>query len=177
MFLSCLLNRLEIIYPPQTLRFGLNTMSFNRMRRKTQNKLLLYYYRHRRNILKRCIIMVFKALALWADAFYKLKCPSLCPSVCPSVPLFTFEVPFNGLFAPTSRSRMSNIFRDSEPLGKNNVKKWSNLWIFLFGSGVKLPHNFFVFFAFCLTKHGGNHASRWIRDLWLKGVSLILAYL
>ena len=25
--------------------------------------------------------------------------------------------------------------------------------------------------------HGGNHASRWIRDLWLKGISLILAYL
>ena len=30
---------------------------------------------------------------------------------------------------------------------------------------------------FCLTKHGGNHASRWIRDLWSKGISLILAYL
>ena len=28
------------------------------------------------------------------------------------------EVPFKGLFAPTSRSRMSNIFRDSESLGK-----------------------------------------------------------
>ena len=27
-----------------------------------------------------------------------------------------------------------------------------------------------------LTKHGGNHASRRIRDLWLKGVSPILAY-
>ena len=29
--------------------------------------------------------MIFKALALWADAFYKLKCPSVCPSVCLSV--------------------------------------------------------------------------------------------
>ena len=29
--------------------------------------------------------MVFKALALWADAFYKLKCPSVCPSVRPRV--------------------------------------------------------------------------------------------
>ena len=28
----------------------------------------------------------------------------------------------------------------------------------------------------CPTKHGGNHASRWIRDLWSKGVSLILSY-
>ena len=30
---------------------------------------------------------------------------------------------------------------------------------------------------FCLSKHGGNHASRWIRDLWSKGISLISAYL
>ena len=70
---------------------------------------------------------IFKASALWADAFYKSKCPSVrvsvCPSVCPSVCLFTFEVLFNGHFAPTSRSRMSNMFRDSESLGKSNGKK------------------------------------------------------
>ena len=41
--------------------------------------------------------------------------------------LFTFEVPFNGLFAPTSRSQMSNIFTDSESLGKSNGKKWSQI--------------------------------------------------
>ena len=52
---------------------------------------------------------------------------------------FTFEVPFNGLFAPTSQSRMSNIFRDLESLGKRNGKKWSNIWTFLFGSGLKWP--------------------------------------
>ena len=28
----------------------------------------------------------------------------------------------------------------------------------------------------CPTKYGGNRASRWIRDLWFKGVSLILSY-
>ena len=33
-------------------------------------------------------------------------------SVCPSVRLFTFKVPYKRLFAPTSRSTMSNIFRD-----------------------------------------------------------------
>ena len=71
--------------------------------------------------------LVFKASALWADAFYKSKCPSVCVFVCPSVCLFTFEVPFNGLFAPTSQSRMSNIFRDLESLEKSNVKKWSNI--------------------------------------------------
>ena len=70
---------------------------------------------------------IFKGSALWADAFYKSKCPSAYVSVCPSVCLFTFEVPFNGFFAPTSRSQMSNIFRDSESLGKSNGKKWSNI--------------------------------------------------
>ena len=53
---------------------------------------------------------IFKASALWADAFYKSKYPYVCLFVC----LFTFKVPFNGLFAPTSLSWMSNIFRDSE---------------------------------------------------------------
>ena len=78
--------------------------------------------------------IIFKASALWADAFYKSKCPSVCPSVRLSVRLsvclFTFEVPFKRLFAPTSRSRMSNSFRDSEFLGKSNGKKWSNIWTF-----------------------------------------------
>ena len=53
--------------------------------------------------------------------------------------MFTFEVPFNGLFAPTSRSRMSNILRDSESLGKSNGKKWSHIGTFQFGSGLKSP--------------------------------------
>ena len=56
----------------------------------------------------------FQSIGFWANAFYKSKCPSVCLSVCVavclSVCMFTFEVPFNGLFAPTSRSRMSNIF-------------------------------------------------------------------
>jgi hypothetical protein len=29
--------------------------------------------------------LFFKASALWADAFYKSKCPSVCLYVCPSV--------------------------------------------------------------------------------------------
>ena len=60
---------------------------------------------------------------------------------------FTFEVPFNGLFAPTSQSRMSNIFRDSESLGKSNGKKWSNIWTFLLGSGLKSPRAKKFFFV------------------------------
>ena len=78
----------------------------------------------------------FKASALWADAFYKSKCPSVCLW---SVRVFTFELPFKHLFAPTFWSRMSKIFRDSESLGKSIGKKWSQIETFLFGSGLKLP--------------------------------------
>ena len=91
---------------------------------------------------------IFKASALWADAFYKSKCPSVCPSVCLSVCLsvsvFTFDIPFKRLFAPTSRSRMSNLFRDSESLGKSNGKKWSEIWTFLFESNLKSPRKNFA---------------------------------
>ena len=71
------------------------------------------------------VILVFKASALWADAFYKSKCPYVCLFVC--VCVLIFEVPLNGLFTPTYRSWMSNIFRDSESLGKSNGKKWSHI--------------------------------------------------
>ena len=57
---------------------------------------------------------------------------------------------FNGLFDPTSRSRMSNIFRDSESLGKSNGRKWSNIWTFLFGSGLKLSRKKKCFFLLIL---------------------------
>ena len=52
---------------------------------------------------------------------------SISQNVRPSVGLFTFEVPFKRLFAPTSQSQMSNIFRDSESLGKSNGKKWCHI--------------------------------------------------
>ena len=71
--------------------------------------------------------------------------------VCLCVCLYTFEVPFNGLFAPTNRSRMSNIFRDSESLGKSNGKKRSQIWTFLFENCLKSPHKkkFFFLSFFC----------------------------
>ena len=71
---------------------------------------------------------------------------SVCLSVRLCVCVFTFEVPFNGLFAPISRSRMSNIFRDSESLGKSNGKKWSQIWTFLFQNCLKSPRKKKVFF-------------------------------
>ena len=68
-------------------------------------------------------------------------------SVCLSMCVFTFEVPFTGLFAPTSRSRMSNIFRDSESLGKGNGKKWSQIWTFLFENCLKSSRKKKFFFC------------------------------
>ena len=70
---------------------------------------------------------LFKVSALWTDAFYKSKCPSACLCVRLSVRLFIFEVLFKRLFAPTLRSQMSNIFRDSESLGESNGEKWSQI--------------------------------------------------
>ena len=43
--------------------------------------------------------------------------------------MFTFEVPFKHLLAPTSQSGMSNIFRDSESF--SNGKKWSQIETFI----------------------------------------------
>ena len=81
-------------------------------------------------------VIPFNDYCFWATSiFYKSKCPYVCVCCCP----FTFEVPLKRLFAPTSRSRMSNIFRYSESFGKSNGKKWSNIWTFLFGNGLKSP--------------------------------------
>ena len=73
-------------------------------------------------------------------------CVSVCPCVRPSVRVFTFEVPFKRLFAPTSQSRMSNIFGDSESLGKSNGKKWSQIGTFWLEVFFKLPYKQKKFF-------------------------------
>ena len=52
--------------------------------------------------------------------------------------VFTFEVSFKHLFAPTSQNRMSKIFRDLESLGNSNGKKWSHIGKLLLINGVKL---------------------------------------
>ena len=71
-------------------------------------------------------LKIFKASALWADAFYWLKCLSVCLCVCVSV-CSLFEVPFKRLFAPTSQSQMSKKSRDSQSLGQSSAKKWSQV--------------------------------------------------
>ena len=61
--------------------------------------------------------------------------------------MFTFEVPFKHLFAPTSRSRMSNIFEDLESLEKSNGNRWSQIRNFLFESCLRLSRKKMFFFA------------------------------
>ena len=51
------------------------------------------------------------------------------------------------MFAPTSRSRMSKLFRDSESLGKSSGKKWSQNGTFFLESGLKLPRKKKFFFV------------------------------
>ena len=78
---------------------------------------------------------------------------------------FTFEVPFNGLFAPTSVSRMSNIFRNLD--SESNGKKWSNIWTFLFGSGLKSPRKKSFFLWLILPyKTGWVLGYSWSTLLW-----------
>ena len=61
--------------------------------------------------------MLFKASALWADAFYKSICPCVC--VCLFVRVFTFEVSFKRLFAPNfPKSDVQNFFEIQNPWGK-----------------------------------------------------------
>ena len=121
--------------------------------------------------------LIFKALALWADAFYKLKCPSVCGSVCPFVcSLLSYRL--NVFFPPLHKvgcqifleiqNHWGKVMERSGLRSKFFVWKWSK---------IAAQKKSFFFCWFCLTKHGGNHASQWIRDLWSKGVSLILAYL
>ena len=55
-------------------------------------------------------------------------------------------IDFEAYFDPTSRSRMSKIFRDLESLGKSAGKKWSQNWTFLLGGGLKLPRKKSLFF-------------------------------
>ena len=89
----------------------------------------------------------FKASALQADVFCKSKCPLVCLSVCSQISkiqlikgvtlprpkgffftdFFHFFAPLTSLFAPTSQSPMSKLFRSLESLGKSSKKKWSHI--------------------------------------------------
>ena len=66
-------------------------------------------------------IALFKASALWADAFYKSKCPSVCLSSCPSVRLFVcslFRYRLNVFLPPFPEVGCPIFLEIRNPLGK-----------------------------------------------------------
>ena len=68
--------------------------------------------------------------------------------VCVFVPFHALG--FEAYFAPTSRSRMSKNFRDSESLGKSNGKNWSQIGTFLCGRSLKSPRKKSLFLLLIL---------------------------
>ena len=64
---------------------------------------------------------------------------SLCLFVCLSI-RHTFSHRFIDIFAPTSWSEMSKLFKCSESLRRSNGKNLSQIWKLLLIKGVKLPH-------------------------------------
>ena len=64
--------------------------------------------------------------------------------------LFTL---FQCLFALTSQSPMSKLFRFSESLGKSNGNKWSQIWKLLLIKDIQLPRKRSLFIGeFCLAR-------------------------
>ena len=61
--------------------------------------------------------IIFKALALWADAFYKLKCPSACPCVCLSV-CSLLRYPLNVFLPPLLKVGCPIFLEIRNPWGK-----------------------------------------------------------
>ena len=99
---------------------------------------------------------------------------SVCLCVCMCVNLFTFEVPFKRIFAPLSEVGCPIFLEIQNPLGK--IMERSGLRFEHFSLEIFLNTPQKILAEFALQKLGGNHASQWIRDLWSKGVSLMLAY-
>ena len=77
-----------------------------------------------------------------------------------------WSLQFQGIFAPTSLSPMSKLFRFLESLGKSNGKKLSQIWQLLLIRGVELPQIlllllfFFIFYGKFLYRCYYSHRLR-----------------
>ena len=95
----------------------------------------------------------FKASALWADAFYKSKCPSYClsvrlfvrPSVCPSMCLL-LRYRLNVFSPPLPEVRCPIFLEIRNPWGKVKKEVVSDLNIFV-GKWSKIAIQKKVFFV------------------------------
>ena len=94
-----------------------------------------------------CVVQhVFKASALWADAFYKSKCPSVCLSVCVSVcSLLRYRLT---VFLPPLPEVGCPIFLEiPNPLGKVVERSGLRCDLIWFENCQKLPRKKKFFFA------------------------------
>ena len=136
--------------------------------------------------------------------FFPIHCSVSCPQLLPFINileviiLFSKHHPSGPMLSISQNVRVSvcslmryrlNVFLP--PLLKVGCSKFleiRNPWgKVMERSGLRFEHfslevvqnrrDIFFFFRFCNTKHVENHAFRWMRDLWSKGISLILAYL
>ena len=82
---------------PETTNFMAGDSATNKVSLDIRMKGILHKLNSCRQVFR-----IFKGSALWADAFYKSKCPYVCVFVCVSVCLLIFEVLFKRLFPPTS---------------------------------------------------------------------------
>ena len=96
-----------------------------------------------------------------------------------SIDIFEFfkKIWFLGILGPP-RNHASRWIRDLWSKGMSLILAYFQMFL-----SFCVLDDFFPFFKkigfwgiLCPTKHDGNHASRWIRDFWSKGVSLILSY-
>ena len=62
------------------------------------------------------ISMIFKASALWADAFYKLICPYVCVSVCLFLHFLRYRL--NVFLPPLPKVGCQNFLEIRNPWGK-----------------------------------------------------------
>ena len=101
--------------------------------------------------------------------------PNICSEFNKSYdPLDGYLSSFFGGLMPSSKTFFG-------PLGRRSKIFFITRWIFKESAlwpiiSISRDVRMFVCVFVC-PSHPGNHASRWIRDLWSKGVSLILAYL
>ena len=91
------------------------------------------------------ISQTFKESALWADSFYKSKCPYVCLCVSLSAIL---SHSISRSFCPHFLKSNVPSFWFSESLGKRNGKKWYQILKLLLIKGIKSPWRKSFFYRF-----------------------------
>ena len=93
-----------------------------------------WYYPHRSRDLGSPVCKIFKESALWADSFYRSKCPYVFLSVHN-----TFSLRLSSFCPHFIKSNVQTFLDFWNPWGKISGKNWFQIWKHLLIKGVKLP--------------------------------------